>query len=205
MTRVGVAATRGSIEVVEDPIARVRAWLEEARRVVPEAAAMTLATATTDGRPSARVVLLRGLDERGLTFFTNRASRKGDELESNAQAAVVLHWWQLGRQVRIEGRVERTTDAESLEYWRTRPRGSQIAAWSSPQSRLLRDRDELDALVEETSERFSGDEVPLPPFWGGYRLLPTSVELWTHREDRLHDRVRYVREGDGWRRELLAP
>src|SRR6188768_211728 len=205
MTRVGVAATRGSIEVVEDPIARVRAWLEEARSVVPEAAAMTLATATTDGRPSARVVLLRGLDERGLTFFTNRASRKGDELESNAQAAVVLHWWQLGRQVRIEGRVERTTDAESLEYWRTRPRGSQIAAWSSPQSRLLRDRDELDALVEETSERFSGDEVPLPPFWGGYRLLPTSVELWTHREDRLHDRVRYVREGDGWRRELLAP
>ncbi len=101
--------------------------------------------------------------------------------------------------------VERTTDAESLEYWTTRPRGSQVAAWSSPQSRLLSGRDELEARVDETEERFAGGDVPLPPFWGGYRLLPVSIEFWTHRDDRLHDRVRYVRDGDGWRRERLAP
>jgi pyridoxamine 5'-phosphate oxidase len=203
MTRV--AATRGSIEVVEDPIARVRAWLEEARSVIAEPSAMTLATATPEGRPSARVVLLQGLDERGLTFFTNRTSRKADELASNPHAAIVLHWWELGRQIRIEGSVEQTTDTESQSYWETRPRGSQVAAWASRPSRSLSGRDELEMRVREAEERFAGAEVPLPPFWGGYRLVPTTIELWTHRDDRLHDRVLYVREGDRWRSERLAP
>jgi len=192
------------LDLAHDPLAQLRSWLEEGRVAVPRPPAMTLATATAAGRPSARVVLLRGLD-RGLTFFTNRTSRKGDELDENPLAAAVVHWWELGRQVRIEGSVERTTDAESLEYWRTRPRGSQLAAWASRQSRELRGRDELDERVAEVSARFAGGEVPLPPFWGGYRLLPATIEFWTHRDDRLHDRIRYTREGEGWRGERLAP
>jgi pyridoxamine 5'-phosphate oxidase len=166
---------------------------------------MTLATSTPDGRPSARVVLLRGVDERGLGFFTNRTSRKGDELRRNPRAAAVIHWWELGRQIRIEGTVGEMTDAESTEYWETRPRASQIAAWASRQSQPLSERALLDAWVSETSERYEGRDVPLPPFWGGYRLRHESIELWTHRDDRLHERVRYLREGDGWQRELLAP
>jgi pyridoxamine 5'-phosphate oxidase len=188
-----------------DPIALLQTWVEEARLLVPEPAAMTLATSTQDGRPAARVVLLRGLDDRGLMFFTNRDSRKGAELRTNPRAAAVLHWWELGRQVRIEGIVEEVSVPESTAYWGTRPRGSQIAAWASPQSRPLADRDELDALVREAEERFDGADVPLPPFWGGYRLAPESIELWTHRDDRLHERVLYVRSDEGWRRELLAP
>jgi pyridoxamine 5'-phosphate oxidase len=209
MTRV--AATRGRLSVhpdavtENDPLAAVQSWLDEARAAVGEPHVMTVATATPDGRPSARVVLLRGLDERGLTFFTNRTSRKGDELRVNPRAAATIHWWKLGRQVRVEGLVEDLARDESLEYWETRPRGSQIAAWASPQSKALADRAALDALVAEVEARFSGREVPLPPFWGGYRLVPESIELWTHRDNRLHDRLRYIREGNGWRSELLAP
>ena len=191
--------------VVEDPIAVVQAWLDEARGVVTEPQAMTLATATPDGQPSARVVLLRGLDDRGLVFFTNRESRKGQELRRNPRAAVVLHWWELGRQLRVEGVVEEVSEEESVAYWETRPRGSQVAAWASRQSHELADRSELDARVAEAAERFADTAVPLPPFWGGYRVVPETIELWTHRDDRLHDRVRYVREDDGWRRERLAP
>jgi pyridoxamine 5'-phosphate oxidase len=192
-------------DLADDPFDQLSTWLDDAREAVRQPDAMTLATASPQGRPSARVVLLRGLDDRGITFFTNRTSRKGEELEANPYAAAVVHWWDLGRQVRIEGSVERTSDAESLDYWTTRPRGSQVAAWSSPQSHPLSGRGELEARVEETEERFAGSEVPLPPFWGGYRLLPASIEFWTHRDDRLHDRVRYVRDGEGWRRERLAP
>lgn len=188
-----------------DPITQLRAWLEEARAIVGQPDVMTLATATVHGKPSARVVLLRGLDGRGLTFFTNRTSRKGDELRENPRAAVVMHWWELGRQVRVEGAVEEISPDESAAYWATRPRGSQIAAWASPQSRPLTDRAALDARVTDAEERFDGRDVPLPPFWGGYRLIPESIELWTHRDDRLHDRVRYTREDDGWRSERLAP
>jgi len=191
--------------VVEDPIAVAQAWLDEARNVVGEPQTMTLATATRDGKPSARVVLLRGLDDRGLVFFTNRESRKGQELRRNPRAAVVLHWWELGRQLRVEGVVEEVSEEESAAYWKTRPRGSQVAAWASRQSLELADRSELDARVAEARERFADDDVPLPPFWGGYRVVPETIELWTHRDDRLHERVRYERDGAGWTRALLAP
>jgi pyridoxamine 5'-phosphate oxidase len=191
--------------VVEDPIAVAQAWLDEARRLVSEPQAMTLATATPDGKPSVRIVLLRGLDDRGLVFFTNRTSRKGQELRRNPRAAVALHWWELGRQLRVEGTVEEVSREESVAYWETRPRGSQVAAWASHQSRELTDRSELDARVVETRERFADGDVPLPPFWGGYRIVPEAIELWTHRDDRLHERVRYERDGEGWRRALLGP
>jgi pyridoxamine 5'-phosphate oxidase len=189
----------------DDPIAQLRAWLDEARAVVGEQQAMTLATATPDGQPSARVVLLRGLDEHGLTFFTNRTSRKGEELRRNPRAAIAIHWWELGRQVRVQGVVEEVSAEESMAHWTTRPRGSQIAAWASRQSQPLGSRSELDVRVAEIEERFEGVDVTLPPFWGGYRLVPATVELWIHRADRLHDRVRYTRDAAGWRNERLAP
>jgi pyridoxamine 5'-phosphate oxidase len=187
-----------------DPIVALAAWLEDARQALPQWNAMTLATATPDGRPSARVVLLRGIDDRGVTFFTNRTSRKAGELESNPRAAIALHWWELGRQVRIEGTVESTSDDESDAYWRSRPRGSQLAAWASAQSQPMTST-ELEIAFAEHEARFAGRDVPLPPFWGGYRILPDAIELWTHAENRLHVRVRYVRESDGWRQERLAP
>jgi pyridoxamine 5'-phosphate oxidase len=190
---------------MDGPLELLATWLDEGRAVVPHPDSMTLATATLDGRPSARVVLLRGVDKRGITFFTNRTSRKGDELRANPRVAAVIHWWELGRQLRIEGRVEETSEDESRAYWETRPRGSQLAAWASRQSRPLASREELDEGVAEAEERFAGADVPLPPFWGGYRIVPTSIEFWTHRDDRLHDRVRYVLEPDGWRMERLAP
>jgi pyridoxamine 5'-phosphate oxidase len=193
-------------ELHADPIALLRVWLEDARAGLPTHwNAMTLATATSKGGPSARVVLLRGLDERGVTFFTSRTSRKGRELEANPRAALVLHWWELGRQVRIEGRVEQASDEESDAYWRSRPRASRIAAWASAQSQPLRDRGELEAAFSEQEARFGDGDVPLPPFWGGYRVVPEAIELWTHADNRLHDRLRYTREDGGWRRDRLAP
>ncbi len=189
----------------DDPIAQLQAWLAEARDSVPQPDAMTLATADEEGRPSARVVLLRGIDERGLGFFTNLTSRKADELRQNPRAAAVLHWWELGRQVRIEGGIEEVDEVESAAYWKRRPRASQIAGWASPQSQSLADRSDLDARVADVEERFDGGDVPLPPFWGGYRLVPDSIEFWTHQDSRLHDRVRYARSGTGWQRDRLAP
>ncbi len=192
-------------DLLEDPIEQLRLWLDEARAAVAQPDAMTLATAAPDGRPSARVVLLRGLDARGITFFTNRTSRKADELRRNPVAALVVHWWELGRQVRVEGSVEETTPDESEAYWRSRPRESQLAAWASPQSQALTGRSELDACVAEAEERFAGADVPLPPHWGGYRVVPDRIEFWTHRDDRLHDRVLFVRETGVWSRRRLAP
>jgi pyridoxamine 5'-phosphate oxidase len=189
----------------DDPIAQLAMWLDDARVADSRPHAMTLATADTDGRPAARVVLLRNIDARGVVFFTNRTSRKGRQLARNPFVSGVLHWWELGRQVRIEGKAEKTTDGESTAYWITRPRGSQIAAWASAQSTPLAGRPKLEAAVAEIEERFEGKEVPLPPFWGGYRIVPDRIEFWTHRDDRLHDRVLYVREAGGWRRERLAP
>jgi pyridoxamine 5'-phosphate oxidase len=188
-----------------DPLRQFARWFEEARGAgVPVPEAMALATATPDGRPSARMVLLKGADERGFTFHTNYESRKGVELAANQQAALLFHWQPLGRQVRVEGQVERITAEESEAYFRTRPLGSRLAAWASPQSRPLADRAELEQLYAEAQTRF-GEEVPLPPSWGGLRLVPEAYEFWEHGDDRLHDRVRYKRDGDGWARTRLAP
>jgi pyridoxamine 5'-phosphate oxidase len=188
-----------------DPLVQFEVWLREAREAVPQAEAMTLATVGAGGRPSARQVLLRAVDERGFVFFTNRTSRKAQELTADPRAALVFHWFELGRQVRIEGAAQVVDDEESEAYWATRPRASRIAAWASPQSEPLAGREELDRLYAEAEARFEGGDVPLPPFWGGYRVVPASVEFWHHQENRLHDRIRFVREGESWRRERLAP
>jgi pyridoxamine 5'-phosphate oxidase len=183
-----------------DPLRQFERWFEEARAPVPEA--MTLATATANGRPSARMVLLKGADERGFAFYTNLESRKGRELSENPRAALLFHW--AGRQVRVEGAVERVDAEEAETYFRTRPLGSRIAAWASPQSRPLADRAELDHLYSEAAATH-GDDVPLPPHWGGFRVVPDAYEFWQHGDDRLHDRVRYERGGGGWSRVRLAP
>ncbi len=188
-----------------DPIVALRAWLADAAEVSPQPDAMVVASSTRGGRPSARVVLLRGLDERGLVFFTNLMSHKGLDLAENARAAAVFHWWELGRQVRVEGAVEEVARVESEAYWVTRPRASRLAAWASPQSDPLSGREELVTRYAEVEERFADEEVPLPDFWGGLRIVPELFEFWTHRDDRLHDRVGYVRGPTGWWRERLAP
>ena len=187
-----------------DPLRQFERWFEEARGAglqAPEA--MALATATPSGRPSARMVLLKGADERGFAFHTNYESRKGDELAANPYAALLFHWQPLGRQVRVEGRVERVEAEESEAYFVTRPLGSRLAAWASPQSRPLTGRAELERLYAEAVEQF-GEDVPLPPNWGGFRLAPDAYEFWQHGDDRLHDRVRYERgaiggRGGAWR------
>jgi pyridoxamine 5'-phosphate oxidase len=193
-----------------DPLRQFQRWLEDAARdagiELPET--MALATATPDGRPSVRMVLLKEADERGFAFFTNRESRKGGELAANPRAALLLHWWPLGRQVRVEGRVEPISDEESKAYFDTRPLPSRLAAWASPQSRPLSDRAELERLYAEAADRFPEHAPlppPLPPHWGGYRVVPETYEFWQHGDDRLHDRIRYDRDGDAWRRERLAP
>jgi pyridoxamine 5'-phosphate oxidase len=189
-----------------DPIVEVGRWFDDAvahGALQPEA--MTVATADADGRPSARVVLLRGVDARGFTFFTNYASRKGHELAANPRAAIVLHWPEVQRQVRATGRVEQVSDAESDAYWVTRPRGSQVGAWASHQSEIVADRAALEAEVARQEARFAGGDVPRPAGWGGFRLVPDEIELWQHRVDRLHDRIRYRRAGGPWVRERLQP
>ena len=194
-------------ELGRDPLAPLAGWLAEARAAElfePEAAA--LATATPDGRPSARMVLVRGVDEGDLRFYTNRESRKGSELSENPRAALVFHWGPpLRRQARAEGIVVALSAEESAAYFETRARESRLGAWASPQSRPLADRAELDALLAAAVERFVDAPVPLPPFWGGYRLLPEAVELWQNRPNRLHDRARYERSPDGWTCVRLAP
>jgi pyridoxamine 5'-phosphate oxidase len=193
-------------ELDPDPLRTLEAWYREAEAAgiaQPDAAA--LATATPDGRPSARMVLLRGLEAGRVTFFTNRSSRKGDELAASPRVALVLHWYALGRQVRIEGSVVELSREEVDAHWQTRPRGSRIAAWASDQSRPVGTREELEARWAEGDRRFPGDEVPLPDTWSGFRVDPEVVELWRHRENRLHDRVRYERDGDAWTATRLMP
>ncbi|HEX2045393.1 MAG TPA: pyridoxamine 5'-phosphate oxidase [Gaiellaceae bacterium] len=189
-----------------DPLVQFRRWFQAARAEgieLPEA--MTLATATPDGRPSARTVLLKGVDKRGFLFFTNYESRKGLELAANPHAALVFHWPQAPRrQVTAAGAVERLPAAESEEYFGTRPLGSRLGAWASRQSEPLPGREALEAALAAAEERY-GDEPPLPPWWGGYVLRPERVELWENRPNRLHDRFRYTRRGDAWDLERLAP
>jgi pyridoxamine 5'-phosphate oxidase len=193
-------------DVSRDPIAEFARWFAEAQAAeVEEPNAMVLATATPDGIPSARVVLLKGFDERGFVFFTDYRSLKGAELEANPRAALVLHWSELERQVRITGDVTRTSAEESEAYYRSRPLGSRLGAWVSHQSQAIPSRDVLEGGLREVERRFAGGDVPLPPYWGGYRVKPGAIEFWQGRENRLHDRVRYVREGERWRIERLAP
>ena len=186
-----------------DPLAQLRAWRAEAEGI-EGGDAVTLATATRDGAPSARMVLLKDADERGLTFYTGYESRKGRELDENPQAALVLYWHELGRQVRVEGAVERVPEADSDAYFASRPPGSRLSAAVSRQSEAIPGRDELEQAVAELRERV-GEDVPRPASWGGYRLVPSYWEFWQHREDRLHDRFRYRPEGGTWIVERLAP
>jgi pyridoxamine 5'-phosphate oxidase len=188
-----------------DPLREFGRWFAAAAAAgVPVPEAVALATATPDGRPSARMVLLKAADARGFAFYTNSESRKGRELADNPHAALLFHWQPLGRQVRVEGTVERATTAESEAYFRSRTLASRLAAWASPQSRPLADRAELERLYAEAVERH-GDDPPLPPSWGGYRLRPEAYEFWEHGDDRLHDRIRYERDAAGWARTRLAP
>jgi pyridoxamine 5'-phosphate oxidase len=182
-----------------DPVQQFHQWFEEG-----SSDAVTLATATSDGAPSARMVLLKGADDRGFVFFTNYESRKGRELAENPRAALLFYWPELGRQVRVEGSVERVGTAESDAYFATRPRGGQLAAAASRQSEPLESREALEARFAELDKAYP-DEVPRPPHWGGFRLVPESYEFWEHRENRLHDRFRYRRDADGWAIERLSP
>ena len=190
-----------------NPIEQFRTWFDEALAAnLHEPNAMTLATSTPHGRPSVRVVLLKGFDERGFVFYTNYEGRKGEELEANPYCALLFYWGELERQVRVEGRVGRLPDEESDAYFAGRPRGSQLGAWASEQSRPVKERGALEERLRELEAEYEGREVPRPPFWGGYRVEPEVIEFWQGRENRLHDRLRYRRSGNGgWRRERLQP
>lgn len=190
-----------------DPFRQFRAWFDAAVAAQPvNPDAMTLATATPDGRPSARMVLLKGFDERGFVFFTNYESRKGMELEANPRAALVFYWPAMERQVRVEGRVERTTATESDAYFHSRPWGSRLSTLASPQSRVIASRDVLEQRMAELLRQYPDHDIPRPEHWGGYRLIPTVIEFWQGQPNRLHDRLCYERREDGgWDVRRLAP
>lgn len=193
--------------VDSDPIRQFSAWFDDAvgaGEILPEA--VTLATSTRSGEPSARMVLLRGFDERGFGFFTNYESQKGRELAENPRAALVVYWPKLARQVRISGAVAKQSTAESTTYFHNRPVASQLSALASPQSEVIAGRNVLEDAVKVLASKYEGQQVPLPRNWGGYRLIPQTIEFWVHRENRLHDRIRYTRQpSGGWRIERLAP
>ncbi|MBT8398580.1 MAG: pyridoxamine 5'-phosphate oxidase [Gemmatimonadetes bacterium] len=202
----GVLGGLSEEDAGNDPVALFHCWFQDAHRsgiYLPES--MALGTATPDGKPSVRFVLLKGYDEHGFVFFTNYRSRKAAELEANPEATLVSHWAILQRQVRLEGTVSRISSKESEEYFHSRARGSQIGAWASAQSEPLATRRELEIRVKKYEAEFKGGEVPLPDFWGGYRLYPHSIEFWQGRADRLHDRIKFIRDGEIWDRLRLYP
>jgi pyridoxamine 5'-phosphate oxidase len=190
-----------------DPIAQFRRWFDTALAAdLHEPNAMTLATATPEGRPSARIVLLKGFDERGFVFYTSYEGRKSEEIEANPRCALVFYWGELERQVRVEGHLSRIPEEESDEYFGSRPRGSQLGAWASEQSRPVEGRDALEERLRNLEAEYEGREVLRPPFWGGYRVEPEVIEFWQGRENRMHDRLVYRRSDDGeWERERLQP
>ena len=196
-----------SSPVVTDPFVKFQDWMKEAWVHEPEDAnAMTLATATPDGIPSARIVLLKGADAAGFVFYTNTQSRKGDEIAANARAALLFHWKLLGRQIRIEGHVERVTDAEADAYFSTRPRISRLGAWASDQSRDLPERTELERRLANYDTTYPGDDIPRPPHWSGFRIVPDRFEFWQNMPFRLHDRTVYAKSpGNGWTVSKLYP
>jgi pyridoxamine 5'-phosphate oxidase len=192
--------------VAADPFVEFARWFEDAVKAeARDPNAMTLATASADGVPSARIVLLKGFDERGFVFFTDYRSRKGIELARNPRAALVFYWPELERQVRITGTTSQTDRQESEAYFRSRPRGSRLSAWISHQSQVIEGRQQLEAQIPELERRYPGEDVPLPPYWGGFRLTPDAIEFWQGRTSRLHDRLRYLREAERWRIERLSP
>ncbi|MGQ0794465.1 MAG: pyridoxamine 5'-phosphate oxidase [Deltaproteobacteria bacterium] len=195
-------------DLAPDPIAQFAAWFDDALREIPLFPnAMTLATAEGGGAPSARMMLLKGFDEGGFYFYTNSESRKGGEIHRSPKAAMVFWWAELERQVRVEGKIEILSADEADAYFRTRPRGSQVGAWASEQSRVISDRSVLDGKMSELARKYADGEIPRPPYWLGYRLEPESIEFWQGRANRLHDRLRYRRAArrQGWIIERLAP
>jgi pyridoxamine 5'-phosphate oxidase len=194
-------------DAAPNPIEQFRGWFDDALAAdLHEPNAMTLATASPEGSPSARIVLIKGFDERGFTFYTNYEGRKARELEANPHCALVFYWAELERQVRIEGRVGRISEEESDAYFASRPRGSQLGAWVSEQSQSIESRCALELRLRELEREYEGREIPRPPFWGGYRIEPEVIEFWQGRENRLHDRLQYRRPEDGgWERERLQP
>ena len=209
LTHVRKEYSRHSLDELDvdlNPFVQFQQWFEQAVKAeLPEPNAMALATATPDGRPSVRMVLLKGFDERGFVFYTNYEGRKSVELAANPQAAVLFFWVELERQVRIEGTVEKTSKQESDEYFKTRPLESRLSAWASRQSSIIPSRSFLEQKMSDLEHRYANREVPLPPFWGGFRIQPQVFEFWQGRENRLHDRVRYMLQGGVWHIERVSP
>lgn len=204
------AKPTGELILPADPLEGFTHWLGDAKAAKhPEPTAMTLATVAADGTPHARIVLFKGFSSSGgrlgFEFFTNYDSRKSSELAANACTALVFHWNQMGRQIRVEGRAEQVSREESERYFQSRPRESQLGAWSSPQSRVLKNRGELMKLVDETAKRFGTGPIPCPSFWGGWRVMPARIEFWEERPFRLHERFEFIFEGGSWKKQRLAP